>query len=903
MDSPVTPHNDHLRHLLDQRATRADVHHARFPSLSEFSDSPSIYSHARFSPRPIDRAELDAHTQGFHFAVPSQYRGIAAEARNRERDRDRLNDPAASMLDLDDDDTSYTSPTSPHPFRDHDSSSPEPDDPTEDEPDPRMSLLGPKMRFHSPAPWEVEEHPIHEQDEPDDDARSFVSRRGRNKSKGEGFMKGLGLGGSQIRGPSSSRPSGESTRSSGKDKRSFETTSSFVSVSHGALHALAQASMSSTSLAPPNGAGSRSRLTAARSRTRTNSNTVPPSTALPPRPPSPQSNAHPVHESNLSRSTSPELSVRSRTITRANSYGSSRPDSPLGAATDYVHPYANPDLAYDRGSLHISSIPSNPRPTPGRELSSSESAVTLPDSLTTRSSSPSRSASATTITMTPDTSVTSVGNSSSDIHSLRRGVGGVQGKSISGPISGPISVDHTPLRLVGSSIAASKVRDGKGAGQVNQLPGWSELPASPTFTLISLQEAQAQARERSRTATATGQIPVNVPFLQTEPPSRYTSESPSGIAGRARARSSSAGAKAKNALQSLTTGSSAARAESDVSPTPQAVDVGPQARVLKHKKSGFMRLFNGKEKERDREKATSVTPPPVSTSPAPPLPRTPKVSSARVPVPSLSPSLVTQNSGSYFHDVVKSDRDSDRESLAAAGQRLVNKRNGPSLTIIPPSEARQPQPHSASTPSPMSHIGDNRSKSTLVPESKALRVVVPLSAPASTTSFPALSLRPVSTIFSAHFADHIVEDESPGEMDPDTGTSTSGFSPLSLDYAMRSSEKPPTSMVHGDDPNIIIQALQEQITSTRKAWQHQIWELEGQVRDLRAEVDDFRAKEATGERCVLCGQTGAPLGARESRVNSRATTPSSGGHDGRHGVVNRPRARTGVGTRFGSGTE
>ena len=82
-----------------------------------------------------------------------------------------------------------------------------------------------------------------------------------------------------------------------------------------------------------------------------------------------------------------------------------------------------------------------------------------------------------------------------------------------------------------------------------------------------------------------------------------------------------------------------------------------------------------------------------------------------------------------------------------------------------------------------------------------------------------------------------------------------------------------------DDPYVIIQQLQEQLRSTRKAWQHQIWELEGQVRDLRAEIDEMRLKELRGERCLLCGR-------------SDEHDQSVGGH----GVVDRPRARTGVGT-------
>jgi hypothetical protein len=91
---------------------------------------------------------------------------------------------------------------------------------------------------------------------------------------------------------------------------------------------------------------------------------------------------------------------------------------------------------------------------------------------------------------------------------------------------------------------------------------------------------------------------------------------------------------------------------------------------------------------------------------------------------------------------------------------------------------------------------------------------------------------------------------------------------------------------------VIIQQLQEQMRSTRKAWQHQIWELEGQVRDLRAEIDGMRLKELRGDRCLLCG--------RSDEVDQGATGEISRSTGSRRGVVDRPRARTGVGTRFGA---
>jgi hypothetical protein len=85
----------------------------------------------------------------------------------------------------------------------------------DDEPLSRMSLLGPKMRFHSRAPWELEEDTLQEEeDEPDYD--SFLSAA----KKGFGF--------------SSPRPSGESSRSQVNSQRSFETPPSQKSYNTGA---------------------------------------------------------------------------------------------------------------------------------------------------------------------------------------------------------------------------------------------------------------------------------------------------------------------------------------------------------------------------------------------------------------------------------------------------------------------------------------------------------------------------------------------------------------------------------------------------------------------------------------------------------------------------------------------
>ena len=85
----------------------------------------------------------------------------------------------------------------------------------------------------------------------------------------------------------------------------------------------------------------------------------------------------------------------------------------------------------------------------------------------------------------------------------------------------------------------------------------------------------------------------------------------------------------------------------------------------------------------------------------------------------------------------------------------------------------------------------------------------------------------------------------------------------------------------------------------RRAWQRQIWELEGQVRDLKAEVEEFRNAENLKDYCPACGRgnVGRPLADAEVGMEDLKKAGVKVG-----GVVNRPRARTGVGSRFASGT-
>lgn len=213
--SPQEDHDDHLRSLLDQRTNRAHLH-GRHSPISQFSDTPSVYSRSFFSPKPTDKSCSDSYhidpQHRFHSPAPHPYRN------NRD-------DPAASMLDFDDDTGSSLDRSETHEADDQQSFIED----EEDEPSiSRMSLLGPKMRFHSRAPWEMESATLEEDDE-DEEQCSFPFTHTKDYEH-----RGV-AGASSPRMSKVSRPSGESVRSQVAPKRSFDTASSHQSYSRGAL--------------------------------------------------------------------------------------------------------------------------------------------------------------------------------------------------------------------------------------------------------------------------------------------------------------------------------------------------------------------------------------------------------------------------------------------------------------------------------------------------------------------------------------------------------------------------------------------------------------------------------------------------------------------------------------------
>lgn len=191
--------DDYVSQLLDQRTARADFH-ARF-SASDLSDTPSVCSRSLFSPHFSERGSsgepaspTSAHYLASHGHVP-----LSSNA-----DRERLNDPSCSSLDFDD-----ASDVSSHSS-------------LRDEQEDSVSLLGPKMRFHSRAPWEMDDT-LHE-----DETTPELTRTITNKTMTQA-AKFFNFGPSSPRVSNVGRASGESIRPEIVHKSSMDSNTRKVS--------------------------------------------------------------------------------------------------------------------------------------------------------------------------------------------------------------------------------------------------------------------------------------------------------------------------------------------------------------------------------------------------------------------------------------------------------------------------------------------------------------------------------------------------------------------------------------------------------------------------------------------------------------------------------------------------
>lgn len=828
-----------VSHLLDLRAAKANA-----PStftIEDCDDSPSIYSHPAFSPRSHNNHHLP--TLGSPLQSPTRSYFTS--------NRERLNDPALSSLDLDDDPrNSYVSGSHEHLELSGDASA------DEDESMSRMSLLGPKMRFHSPAPWELDDSPMIEEAEP---TSSYLSAA-RNGVKKLGFS-GVGV---STRSSNSSRPSNESARSQPSSKRSFEGPSS-TSPHHGApsyLRTTTPTPIQPSSVDPDFSPASRQ----ARSSGGRSSKSHPPTGPL----------ASPYGKEPRSSSR-----YRSTPLDEVDDHTTPRDSSAWPPDTytrdTHRHPYATADAYFSESSPPPLTRGSSDLQPIG--VSRSDSSFTITESSTISS---------TATKISPDSSLVGIRQKHTTVF---------HGKEISLPIS-------------------------MGPDANSRSPGWSERSMSPSFNLISLEEAQQQAK-RTRSATVDGKAPTLMYQPSLSKPLAFPYSDGEGSLlmdtspyARQRSRSISAGvrANAKNMLGTMKASPNPKIERRDSEPAPLTPTGGGKS--LKHKKSGgFMRMFTSRDKDKDE------VPPPVpsisgsfatsslqQSAPEPALSHKPSIiASRRVPVPSIG--LLIENSADP-------STQGDPPSLETnSSQRPFP--SSPSAKKTPPlsidtSRSQTAFPSSSSQSNTRLDQGAHSVTASVIGKDGSWpganrTALPPQSAPPAVTEFgaaalapmPSLRLRPVSTTFSSQFGDRYMAKPSlTPALEEDLGITSpaSTVSPITpgLHTRLHTEVKDMVKTPVQHDQSSLIHALQEQIVSAKLAWQRQIWELEGQVRDLKAEVEEARSQLGDGSHadfCETCGR-GVPL-------QACSDIPPTLGKP--HSVLNRPRARTGAGAhRFGT---
>jgi hypothetical protein len=561
------------------------------------------------------------------------------------------------------------------------------------------------------------------------------------------------------------------------------------------------------------------------------------------------------------------------------------------------HPYANPDLATGYpdeppSSRRLEELHALAHSEPHSPVVRSESTATITESSTVTTLSTMSQSKSQASVLTPGTSVSSFpklatfsknGKAAMDAASIRSGASDdSEGQEVTVT---PYS-QHT---LPSPSIFT---------------PSWPRSPNPRPIKLISLEEAQAQVRERSRSATTTATMASQ--SVRTPDPN-VTQSTMSWTRLRSTSGSSSkikspASASTTDLHSTLTLPSSSSLAGAN----------GAPQRVIARKKSGFMRLFNSKDKMSSSPppvpsiSADMIAPVPTIVTPISPAnPARPRKQSShyRVPVPSITPSLLAESetgSGSSHDSHTEGPSTIPENPDATPRERQLSaRRNVPGLFILTSSSPAhntglRPSPplatmgsQSGALPTPKSTTGEYSMKDFLSSEDP------------KSSRFVGLSLRPVSASFGPEFVGRINDnDEYPRpSLETDTGTpttNTSAISPRSPSPIFKSDPLGTVDVADVEDQSSVIRALQEQMVTARKAWQMQLWELEGQVNDLKKEVEELHAKERGQEYCSTCGRGGAAEGVRLEELKRVGAKIG--------GVVNRPRARTGVGSRFASGT-
>ncbi|KAG9100337.1 hypothetical protein FS749_015637 [Ceratobasidium sp. UAMH 11750] len=920
------PYDDHVRTLLTSRSARtgplasfySPVHPAaetfsmqsphprESPSLSNWSESPSCYSQSRMS--VDDSASETSTTSGYYgqeihrdsdlymSSVLQRHHGSSAALGSTDAlsevntvYRDSYVDP---LRDSSEDERTeggaiasgsndtLSDTCALRPVESDTSVSTGLSDPS---PDPRLSFLGPKTRMISKAPWEedtIQEEALSDTETQTDTLSIFAGKlkvKGRSRSKTVTSEK-TGkerrfLGGGWGRSSTDTRPSMDSFKRS-MDVPISPRSGSFVDQVKVTARTPSLFSTSSGASSGPSG-------------------------------------TLPGARQGLGTKLSSGLSVNSFSM---DSRATSPVPSGSPTTSSFIHPYANLEL-----------LP------PGHE---------------TGAALPPRSDSDTTLTastgvsphMTPSSS-TSPSTSPSDetfgskkekrrppqisVSPLNRSFGG-----IATSVKSPTALS-TNFSLVSPTLQISPTKDDTPAGMLG-------FPGSPACNLISLEQAQMKARERSKSTTSDT---VHASPLRKELKSKKSKPTLAGIGGGfsstigvaspssvwipedGRARTVSAGSalhgrskgytgtsalaaqsttsvniiqgggieNIPEAAASKSSGLSGSTTDSAGTSATAAADTTP-SRTLKPKRSGFLKFFKDMTSSSSNSGNPNIsapsTPIHVAHTSIEPLPPVPKV-----PVQFQSKSSTLPDEG------------------------LLRDKAPPPVVVSSPDPRSLERSQSLSDDSHTS-IGDHASVHTPGKFSRSNTEPVKRSdnAGAQGEPFGSLKLRPVSSTFNGLPGDYLVSSPQIGSgargsseaktsgdygfqeaniFSPATPSFpasarsrfTHGSSPSTGSDAFSSLVDPRTpSSLGGFPPGVprtstdsqssaaVIALLREQLRAVRQASKIRVNELESQVQELKLELEKTR--------CDQCGR----------RVSEERRSTDTG-------IVNRPRARTGGGSR------
>ncbi|KAF8525051.1 hypothetical protein BU17DRAFT_83967 [Hysterangium stoloniferum] len=838
----ASPSGQAVKGSLNHRAHSPHAHYSP-TSLSANADSLTIYSGREYSPSsayPSPTHEWP-NSPGYPISLTNLDRSTIDEREDEDNDdaftistRKSSNHDDESFVVPNDDCVSFFStpptptPVSRDPAVDGSSLSIKSNNVQED--DPHMSVLGPKMRFVSPAPWELDQDDVVDEDEENygpADALSMFSGRITWKSREQDKPSSKGHVMPNIRSRSPASPAGTEPKASGRLTQEMQRDSPYsasyfkgASKSHSAIpnRFASPRSSESTSDSPDTFAY---RLTDNRLGAVSPDSQDPLGQPFPTYPfPRYRNSSYPQDDTHslLSNSTS----------------------------SSFVHPYANPDL------LRVGGSPSSQAATRQTHERKSDEQNSQGEYVR-RASEPAASASPSRSSLRK----TSAGNVPLPAMPSRKTMASHEEEEEMIPLAQPIPRSRTTSR----------------ATPPRSITPFADDMGGPLRKLISLEEARSLAQHKDRDSNS-----VSIKAMTSSPSSTL-------VAGLGLAPGVSPDRVVLNQGRSTTLPTPLELSESTSSPPSQTkprqrtlsigkhFSSGPSptdskntvpVKTIKHKRSGFMKLFQSKEKDKEREKYpitdlpwSGPEPHRRSTS-TPPRLHELGTSFSIPPVPSLYNINANRATPPSLSVVVTS----------------------PSVSLTHPQPIRHAQPPSPalSTPAPRRFGGPESSSSFDI-------VRPPASAPATHETFEGLSLRPVSTIFSAKFPE-LLSFEDPSPLMP-SATISDIKSPATPEFSTRSnsvstsSDYPPTPSSHtpigpgiGASRDEMIAALQEQLSNTRKKFQRQIWELEGQVKDLKAENEYLRN---SGD-CETCGKA-----KRERRAKSPAVTS----------VVDRPRPKVG----------